>query len=266
MIPETIVNLNLPYSDKGYKKVRVFVPEHPEGETLPVIYMTDGQNLFEDTSVQFGCWYTREAVRAEQEASGNSAIIVGIHNDESPLQRTGELMPQSIGSIAFPDEIPEEARKMIVPTGEVFDDFVINTVMPAVESQFPVKKGRENTAFCGSSSGGLQSFFTVMSHPDLFSFGGCFSPVFLVYYPNEFESWLRSIIKDDKPFLYLYAGGTPGQEEALSGCTQAAYGILSSCYPKELLKLVIKPYQPHSESAWAAEFKDFLHLFLSISK
>lgn len=52
MIPETIVNLNLPYTDKGFKRVRVFVPEHSEGETLPVIYMTDGQNLFEDTSVQ----------------------------------------------------------------------------------------------------------------------------------------------------------------------------------------------------------------------
>ena len=263
MVPEEFVTLKLPYSDQGLRTVRVFVPEHKEGETLPVIYMTDGQTLFEKAADQYGCWFTREAVRAEQKASGKAAVIVGIHNDGHPAQRTSELMPKSIGAIAFPDDIPEEARKMIVPQGEVFDDFIINTVMPAVESLFPVKTDRKHTAFCGSSSGGLQSFFTVMSHPDRFSFGGCFSPVFLVYYPNELIGWIHSAIKDDKPFLYLYAGGSGEQEAALGGCTQAVFGILSECYPEDQLKLVIKPEQPHNESAWAEEFKSFLSMFLN---
>lgn len=102
-----------------------------------------------------------------------------------------------------------------------------------------------------------------MSHPEIFSFGGCFSPVFLVYYPDELTSWIHTAIKDDKPFLYLYAGGAGEQEAALSGCTQAVHGILRECYPNEQLKLVIKPEQPHNESAWAHEFKSFLHMFLN---
>ena len=71
MIGETFTALTLPYGAEHTKTVRVYVPAHEEGDTLPVIYMTDGQNLFEDTTVKYGCWYTREAVRAEQKANGH---------------------------------------------------------------------------------------------------------------------------------------------------------------------------------------------------
>ena len=47
MIEEKIFELYLPYPDKDDRRVRVYVPEHEEGEKLPVIYMTDGQNLFD---------------------------------------------------------------------------------------------------------------------------------------------------------------------------------------------------------------------------
>ena len=47
MLNEEIVTLNLPYPNRGDKKVRVYIPAHEEGETLPVVYMTDGQNLFD---------------------------------------------------------------------------------------------------------------------------------------------------------------------------------------------------------------------------
>ena len=54
MIQEQITTLTLPYP-LGGKRVRVYVPAHEEGETFPVVYMTDGQNLFEDTDLRFGC-------------------------------------------------------------------------------------------------------------------------------------------------------------------------------------------------------------------
>ena len=152
---EELTTLKFSYPEGQERTVRVYVPAHGDDETLPVIYMTDGQNLFENEISSFGSWHTREAVAAERKSSGKAAIIVGIFNDGSPVQRTNELTPASIGKLAFPPEMPEEARRLMDPQGESFDDFVVNTVMPAVEESFPVKKGRENTAFCGSSSGGL---------------------------------------------------------------------------------------------------------------
>ena len=54
MIKANIFELSLPYSDKGGRRVRVFVPEHEDGETLPVIYMTDGHNLFSRSATSTG--------------------------------------------------------------------------------------------------------------------------------------------------------------------------------------------------------------------
>ena len=78
MIKEKIVDLHAPYPKSKKRLVRVYIPEHEENQKLPVIYMTDGQNLFEEENCKYGCWHIREAVREEFEKSGKSAIIVGI--------------------------------------------------------------------------------------------------------------------------------------------------------------------------------------------
>ena len=136
MISEKITDIYLPYPlpDRDNRLIRVFVPEHEEGQAFPVIYMTDGQNLFEEDRCSFGCWHTRETLAEEKNNSGKSAIIVGIYTADQ--QRANDLMPKSIGFIPCPDEV----KDYFAPAGEVFDDFVINTVMPAVEEKFPSVK------------------------------------------------------------------------------------------------------------------------------
>lgn len=272
MIEEHLTELSLPYSDTRSVKVRVFVPAHQESETLPVVYMLDGQNLFEPEYTQFGSWNTREAVRAEREDTGRAAIIVGICTDNDQIVRTGDMLPVSIGTLhLFDDEQMTEMQKQQLdqfhPAGEAFDEFVTQTVMPAIEKQFPVKKGRAYTAFCGSSAAGVESFYTVMSHPDLFSAGGVFSPAFMYYAPEELEQWIRTKASqaDNKPFLYLYVGGGESQEFFLKSYVDQVYEILQDCYPTDQLKSVYDEDQMHSEAAWSEYFVEFLHIFLENS-
>ncbi|MBQ3330733.1 MAG: hypothetical protein IJG87_06095 [Ruminococcus sp.] len=263
MIKEELIELSLPYYTGRNKTVRVFVPEHEEAEKLPVIYMTDGQNLFEDDRPgQYGCWYTREAVREARKSTGRAAIIVGIHNDENEIQRARELTPKSIGDICFPDDIPEEMREMLIPQGELFDDFVINTVMPVIEKRFPVKTGRSAAAVCGSSSGGLAAYYTALSHPDRFCLSGVFSPAFPLYSAADIISWTASRLCDPTPYLYFYSGAEGEMEKAICESTEAVYDAITAFYPPELLNEVILFDQPHHESAWAPIFRDFLHKFL----
>ncbi len=262
MIQETLVTLSLPYPDRAERTVRVYVPSHEEGETFPVIYMTDGQNLFDDENVEFGCWYTRETIRAEQQNSGKGVIIVGIHNDEGSMQRTKELTPQSIGTPVTPPDIPEEVRKAMTPEGEIFADFVIHTVMPAVEARFPIKRGRSNTAFCGSSSGGLMAFFIAVSNPDIFCASGVFSPVFFLYSEQDRENWLKNQLKDNMPYLYIYTGAGDELEEHICQSVEQTYEMLLSWYPSQKLNEIIIPEYRHHETAWEPMFKDFLHTFL----
>lgn len=263
MITEQLVELSLPYPGRSSKTVRVFVPDHEEGERLPVIYMTDGQNLFNDDITPFGCWYTREAVRAERRHSGKAAIIVGVHNDEGAMIRTNDLTPASIGLPCFPSDMPAALRDQFSPQGEVFDRFVVNTVMPAIEARFPVKTDRSNTAFCGSSSGGLQAFFTALSHPDRFSAAGVLSPAFPLYFPDDLHRWIASAIQPTAPYLYLYSGGADALEQQILQGTEQTYNFLKDRYPSHLLRKIIRPDQPHNESAWEPIFRDFLHIFLT---
>ncbi len=262
MKKEELITLSLPYYDGTERTVRVFIPAHEEGEELPVIYMTDGQNLFDERPEQFGCWHTMEAVRAERSLSGKAAIIVGIHNDTSPLQRTKELTPKDIGALNFPPDMPKKMRRMMIPEGERFDDFVLNTVIPVAEARFPVKKGRAYTAFCGSSSGGLQSFFTVLSHPDRFSYAGVFSPAFMMYHTDDLDRWICSMIKEELPNLWIYSGGEMGLEREIMSCVETVCEVLEQVYPKSFFIKDLRAEQPHHESAWEPVFKDFLHTFL----
>ncbi|MBQ7522082.1 MAG: hypothetical protein IJU14_04285 [Clostridia bacterium] len=264
MVAETLTVLSLPYPNRDNRTVRVYVPKHEEGEKLPVVYMTDGQNLFEDDTVKFGCWYTRESVREEQENSGKGVIIVGIHNDEGgDMQRTRELIPKAIGEPITPPDMPEEIKKQMTPEGEIFADFIVNTVMPTVEKQFPVKTGRENTAFCGSSCGGMMAFFIAVNYPDVFCISGVFSPVFFFFRQDDLKKWVQSKLQENMPYLYIYTGGGDELEKQIWQSVEQTYdNILIECYPVDKLNEIIMPEYRHHESAWEPIFKDFLHTFL----
>ena len=263
MIKSRITELKLPYPDGVDRIVRVYVPTHEEGELFPVVYMTDGQSCFDMAEGLYGCWSTHKAADEEMKNSGQGAIIVGIHNDDpenpNPMKRTSDLTPNSIGEIIA----PEEMKKIVKPLGDVFDDFIVNTVMPYVEENFPVKTGRNNTAFCGSSMGGLMSFFTSLSHPDKYCAAGVFSPAVMMFSPNDLRSWINKKMTDKMPYLYLYTGAGDELENEIYRCTEILYDILLESYPIELLNEVIILENKHHESAWEPMFKDFLHTFLT---
>ena len=267
MIEEKLAVMSLPYRGAD-KTVRVFIPAHEEGETLPVVYMTDGQNLFDYNEGQFGCWYTREAVREERISCGRAAVIVGIHNDGHPAERSNDLTPKNIARRNEPVGIPEEFKKMIDPRGEEFGEFIINTLMPEVEKNYPVKTGRENTAFCGSSAGGLESLYMALTYPGIFSYAGVFSPVplYMIYDADGINSWLNEKIgsAEEIPYLYFYGGGSEPMEKDISDCMEAVYNnVFTSIYPEEKCSIAVKPEMPHNEKAWKPEFRKFLHMFLA---
>ena len=255
LLPEEMVTLKLPYPKREERIVRVYVPARRKGERFPVIYMSDGHNLFDKETSGYGCWYTREAVRQERMRSGKAAIIVGIHNDQ-PF-RMDDLTPSEIGVLAS-----DEIRREIDPKGESFAEFLLHTVMPEVESRFPVLTGRENTAYCGSSCGGVMAFYLALRYPDLFSAAGVLSPAFLLYRRRDLARWIRAAVRPQMPFLYLYSGaGDPGEKVICRSFHHVCALLQTSC-PKDRYYVRIQPEQIHHEDAWEPVFQDFLHQFL----
>ena len=257
IVPEKLHNVYFPYPKLPPRRVRVYVPEHEEGETMPVIYMTDGQNLFYEDESVWGCWRVIDTVKQSAEKGVGKVVIVGIDNGGE--NRDNELTPASIGEVIAANEMDNFTE----PLGEQFDSFVVNTVLPHVEQHFPVKKGKEYTAFCGSSSGGLQSFFTCIEHPDLFSVAGVFSPAFMLYSAQSWTSWLQSKLKDDMPYLYIYTGSGDPLEQRIFFSTELVYEILNAVgYPYEQMNEVVLFENGHNEKAWEVIFKDFVYTFL----
>jgi predicted alpha/beta superfamily hydrolase len=259
MINAEIFTIFLPYPDKGDRKVWVYVPSHNEGDRLPVVYMTDGQNLFDEFPSPYGSWGVTQAVENERIQSGKAAVIVGIDNGN--LWRDNELTPNTIGEVIKPESMDNFTNA----EGEIFDGFLMNTVIPYIEEHFPVEKGREHNAVCGSSSGGLQAFFTALEHSEKFAFAGVFSPAFLLYSEESLRNYIASkMTADSLPYLYIYSGAA-GFEEKLFPSVEVVYDLLMElCYPFDKLNEVILFENDHNEKAWKEIFPDFLHTMLNL--
>ena len=139
------------------RHVSIWLPPGYDAEPerrYPVIYMHDGQNLFDPRIANTGVdWGVDEAMMRNVEAGlHDPAIVVGIWSTNI---RGFELSPWHGG--------PDYAA------------MIIEEIMPRVNAQFRTLTGPEHTFTMGSSMGGLISQYLVRSHSDVFSACGCVS-------------------------------------------------------------------------------------------
>ncbi len=222
-----------------------------------VIYMTDGQNLFNKTATSTGCWNVADSVVNMMKNSDNKAIIVGI--DDGTSNRDSELTPD-IGDVEKDSQATFENG-----TGEYFSDFVYETVVPYIEKNYDVYTDAEHNAICGSSSGGIESFYIGMEHPDKFGTIGALSPAFGIYDDDTWVEYLKSK-KFDKnyPFVYIYNGDADDLEKWLKEGAESMPDNLDEIdYPKKKIKLSIYKNAQHNESYWRAVFPEFLDVMFN---
>src|SRR5208282_2505179 len=139
--------------------VRVWLPPDYDGwgaTRYPVLYLNDGQNLFDPATAFAGVhWQVGEtAARLIAEQKIPSLIIVGIDNTKN---RAEEYIP-------YPSRDP----KVLGAKGKSYPDFLRREVMPLIEDRYSISKGPENTGLGGSSLGGLITLYTHLAAPGAF--------------------------------------------------------------------------------------------------
>ena len=223
-------------------------------EKYPAIYMTDGQNLFERNATTYGSWGVYESVRSMEKNTGRGAVIVGISNPS--LTRDSELTPD-IGDVAAEPENYENGK------GKDFSDFVVNTVVPFVEKNYNVSTKPEDNAICGSSSGGIESFYIGIEHPEKFGAIGALSPAFVLYDDDTWVKYLKSKkFNDNYPKVYLYCGEANDLESQLLPSTKSMPSNLEKInYPKDKIYETYYDKGMHNEKYWRYIFPDFLKFF-----
>ncbi len=158
------------------RDVTVWLPPGYEAgaDRHPVLYMHDGQNLFDPARAPFGEWGMDEhLVRLIETGQVRAPIVVGVHN--TPL-RLREYVPATM--IAA---LPVEVRADLIglyggePLSDGYLAFLTEELKPLVDRTWRTLPGRDDTAIMGSSMGGLISLYAMMRHPEMFGAAGCVS-------------------------------------------------------------------------------------------
>ena len=142
----------------------------------PVLYMHDGQNLFEPDWSYLGIdWGIDEAIeRLTAQGATDGAIVVGIWH--SP-QRRLDYMPQvplMTGQARAPLEqfVREQGGP---PESDAYLRFMVEELKPFVDATYRTLPDRAHTLVMGSSMGGLISLYALTEHPAIFGRAGCVS-------------------------------------------------------------------------------------------
>lgn len=241
-------------------------PDYAKSQrAYPVIYMHDGQNLFDRYTSYVGEWGVDETL-TELHAQGLDAIVVGIHNAGD--QRRVEYNPYSI----------KLRHRTWQGRGDDYIRFITDTLKPLIDRDFRTLPHAATTGIAGSSMGGLISLYGFLTRQDVFGLCGAFSPVCWIGkgLQNDIDRLARGTGK-----VYLDIGGKEGEvvtnlgpksvksNEAgnryyVDGVRDLQARLLARGYRTgENLLYVEDPLAHHNEAAWAQRLPQALRFLLS---
>jgi predicted alpha/beta superfamily hydrolase len=147
------------------RRVWLYLPADYEysGKHYPVIYMHDGQNLFDQYTASHQEWAVDNVM--DERFYHNACIIVAVDHGEE--NRINEYSP-------YHSEEHGEGR------GNAYTDFLVNTLKPFIDTHYRTQPDARHTAIAGSSMGGLISTYAALKYPEVFGNAGIFSPAFWI--------------------------------------------------------------------------------------
>ena len=184
----TIVDLGVvqsKYTDP--RRVVVWLPTgyKPHGPKYAVLYMHDGQNLFDKATAGYGKeWEIDEHLdRLIAQKKVRPTIVVGIWSTPKRLQ---EYVPAK----AF-DHLPPAYMDRVRglyggnPLSDGYLKFLVRDLKPRIDARFNVKTDRANTIVMGSSMGALISLYAIDEYPKVFGGAGMVSTHWPLFLPTQ---------------------------------------------------------------------------------
>lgn len=229
-------------------KVWVYLPKNyaQNNKSYPVLYMQDGQNLFDKSTSYAGEWEVDESLDAIFDTTGRGFIVVGIENAHK--DRINEYTPWA-------------HEKYGGGQGDKYMNFLATSLKPYIDSRFRTKKSAKNTALIGSSLGGLISFYGGFEYPDVFGKIGAFSTSF--WFSEKVGDFIKQKAKKSDVKLYLIVGKKEGYNMDVSN--KEAYDLLlESGFNKKQLHFQIDPEGEHNEVYWKSAFPDAIKWLFNI--
>ncbi len=248
------------------RMIRVLVPAnylspHNAHRSYPVLYMQDGQNLFDEATAAHGEWQMDDTVEHLVGAFKIPPMfVVGI--DNAGENGAAEYLP-------YPD--PENtddksAASEKTVEGKDYARFLMTEIIPFIQAHYRISRGTLNTGLGGSSYGADAAMYTALTHPGVFGHLLLESPVLNVGDDQLLKDAQKAKLLPERIFIGV------GTSESLKGDPKQAAERVQNVEELEKilrkkgmtpnrLRVVIEEGGEHNESAWSRRLPDAM-LFL----
>ncbi len=216
------------------KKIWLYLPKEytTSKKKYPVIYMHDGQNLFDSKTSYVGEWNIDEKL----DSLNAQVIVVGIeHGNE---KRIDELTPY-------------KNEKYGGGNGDNYLEFIVKTLKPKIDFTYRTKPNTVNTVIMGSSLGGLISYYALLKYPEVFGKAGVFSPAFWIN-PKIFELTKNTKTLDSKMYFLCGDNESTDMVPDVNKMEILVSDIRCSC--RHLTRKKIVKGGQHNEKLWRDNF------------
>jgi enterochelin esterase-like enzyme len=253
------------------RRVVVWLPPgySPRGPKYAVLYMHDGQNLFDKATAGYGMEWEIDEHLAQLIADKKvrPTIVVGIWNTPKRLQ---EYVP----SKAF-TWLPADYRGKVKalyggdPLSDGYLKFIVRELRPMIDRKFNVKTDRADTVMMGSSMGSLISLYAIDEYPQVFGGAGMMSTHWpLVINPDNtplsdkdyevvssaFERYLAPALPDPKTHRLYFDHGSETLDAAYARYQDRVDGVVARRGYRQGVNWMTRsfPGQKHNEISWAS--------------
>lgn len=253
------------------RRVVVWLPSsyRRHGPRHAVLYMHDGQNLFDKATAGYGKeWEIDEHLdRLIRRKKVRPTIVVGIWNTPKRLQ---EYVP----SKAF-EALPADYRGRVAalyggePLSDGYLKFLVRELRPMIDRRFNVKTDRANTMIMGSSMGSLISLYAIDQYPQVFGGAGMMSthwPLFMKpdggsvneaeyqVVSGAFVKYLAPSLPSPASHRLYFDHGSETQDAIYARYQQRVDGVVARRGYRQGVNWMVKsfPGQKHDEISWAS--------------
>lgn len=236
------------------RDILIYLPPsyHESDRHYPVLYMHDGQNLFDAFTSFSGEWHVDETLQ-QLATEGIEAIVVGV---------------ASIGEERINEYNPFPTPRFKHACGDVYVHFLIDTLKPMIDADFRTMPDAPNTGILGSSMGGLISLYAWLTYPWTFGLGGAMSPSLWVARQAMSDHVRRTPFNEGRLYLDVGTRELPRQYSRFgNSVTQAVSSLRDQLQERgytgsRRLKYVEDRGGEHNEAAWARRLPDALRFLL----
>jgi len=222
------------------RRIWIYLPSGylTSNRKYPVIYMHDGQNLFDAYTSGYGEWGVDEIMDKLPDAK--QCIIVGIDHGGD-------------------NRITEYDSKYGKGRGDDYVEFLVKTLKPYIDVHYHTIADARHTSIAGSSMGGLISMYAILKYPDVFSKAGIFSPAFWIA-PDIYQFAQLQHISAKSGFYFVC--GDAESDTMVSDMNKMADIIRSKGITDENAPVVIAKGASHNEKQWNGDFPAFYNWLL----